>query len=244
MNPVRFDRNFILAQFECQKQSVYRFPPTRAVGFCTFLVAFCFGWAFLVAGAVVVFFAALVAFFWSLAALETERKAHGTISLPAKHQNHFNNLLDGLFPLCLTNFWFHVSLSHDFCKGSADDGPLEFLCTACTFTGCLLFDSLLVFASVKNSPCYFTWITLHQIRSLAFLVEESEGLSKRKKRIDYRGYVYVDSEICFDRFDRLIQKHCRCHTFAQGLSVLKCVTNNKIELTFPSTLTKVLPCPG
>merc|ERR1711955_34034 len=85
--------------------------------------------------------------------------------------------LDGLVSLCLAHFRFLVPLSQNFSQRGSNDGALEFLGLPRLLLSLLLFLSLLVLASVEDSPSSVTWVPLHKVGAFTFRVEEMVNLS-------------------------------------------------------------------
>jgi len=93
------------------------------------------------------------------------------------------NLLDCLLALSLADLGLHISLGNDVSHGGTNDSSGVFHCTASSLLGDFILNTLLVLATVQDGPLNFTWITLHQERAFALLVDESEGLQRQKEAL-------------------------------------------------------------
>lgn len=89
-------------------------------------------------------------------------------------------LLDGLLALGLSDLGLHVALGEDLGEGGSDDSALELLGAARSLAGLLLLDSLLVLATVQDGPGDLARVALHQVGTLALLVQEGERLQQNK----------------------------------------------------------------
>lgn len=131
-------------------------------------------------GAFSAFFTALALRLASLAILREREKRNPVSRSPIDHLS-LEYSLDGLLSLCLSHLGLHVTLGHDLGEGGADDGTLELLRAASALLHGLLLDSLLVLPAVQHGPGDLARVPLHQVRLLALLVQEGEGLREEKQ---------------------------------------------------------------
>jgi len=101
---------------------------------------------------------------------------------------HFLCSTNSLFTLGFSNFGFLIPLGHNVLECSSDNSSLELLSPLGTFLSGLLFNTLLVLASVKHSPGHFTRISLEKVGfhgaaiqkfvDLAILLDESTSTGR------------------------------------------------------------------
>ena len=90
-------------------------------------------------------------------------------------------LPNGLFSLSLANLWFLIPLGHDILKCSSNNGPLELLSSLGTFFGDIGFNTLIVFPSVENRPCHFSWISFEKMSTMTSTIQKFKHLNTNKK---------------------------------------------------------------
>ena len=89
-------------------------------------------------------------------------------------------LPNGLFSLSLANLWFLIPLGHDILKCSSNNGPLELLSSLGTFFGDIGFNTLIVFPSVENRPCHFSWISFEKMSTMTSTIQKFKHLNTNK----------------------------------------------------------------
>ena len=89
-------------------------------------------------------------------------------------------LPNGLFSLSLANLWFLIPLGHDVLKCSSNNGPLELLSPLGTFFGDIGFNTLIVFPSVENRPCHFSWISFEKMSTMTSTIQKFKHLNTNK----------------------------------------------------------------
>ncbi len=87
-----------------------------------------------------------------------------------------------LFALCFSNFWFHISFCENIIKRGADNSPLKFGGSSGSFLCLFFFYTLLVFSSVKYSPCDLSWISFHELCRFALRVQKCKHLLVEKTK--------------------------------------------------------------
>ena len=89
-------------------------------------------------------------------------------------------LPNSLFSLSLANLWFLIPLGHDILKCSSNNGPLELLSPLGTFFGGFGFNTLIVFPSVENRPCHFSWISFKKMGLMTSTIQKFKHLNTNK----------------------------------------------------------------